>query len=93
MIIVSQDRKNIINLDNVINIGIQDYEYNLDPRDVGTEIDVVLSCARSIIAWFSNNKSIILGSYPSLERAGAVLEEISFTYGGKKERYFKMPEK
>lgn len=76
MIIVSQDGKNIINLDNVINIGIQDYKYRLDSRDAGTEIEAVLTCAKTIIAWFSNNKSIILGNYPSLDRAKEILEEL-----------------
>lgn len=76
MIIVSQDGKNIINLNNVINIEIQDYEYNLDPRDSGTELEVILACAKSITAWVSNNKSIILGNYPSLDRAKEILEEL-----------------
>ena len=102
MIIVSQDKEEIINFDNVINIGIQKYKYNLDPRDEGTEIDVVLSCARSIIAWFSN-KSIILGTYPSPDRAKEILEEI-YKYKDElehtkflgyfwKSTTFKMPEK
>ena len=80
MIIVSQNGKNIINLDNVTNIGIQDQTYNLDSRDAGTEIEAVLTCAKSIIAWFSNNKSIILGSYPSLDRAKEILENIITFY-------------
>lgn len=106
MIIVSQDGKNIINFDNVINIGIQDYKYNLDSRDAGTEIEEVLTCAKSITAWFSNNKSIILGTYPSLDRAKEILEEIykskdklerikflGYTEAVLKSTIFKMPEK
>lgn len=75
MIIVTQNEENIINFDNVINIGIERYDYELDCRDVGTEIDVVLSQARSIIAWFCN-KSVILGTYSSQNRAKEVLKEI-----------------
>ena len=106
MIIVSQNGKNIINLDNVTNIGIQDQTYNLDSRDAGTEIEAVLTCAKSIIAWFSNNKSIILGSYPSLDRAKEILKEIykykdelehtnflGYTEAFWKSTTFEMPEK
>lgn len=87
MLIFNQDGKNIINLDNVINIGIQDYEYNLDPRYEGTEIEAVLACAKSIIACFSNNESIILGNYPSQNRAKEVLKEISNFYNNSKMEY------
>lgn len=79
MIIISQNKENIINFENVINIEIEKNDYKLDFKDIGTDIHVVLSQTRSIVAWFCN-KSIILGTYSSQERAKEVLKEIAKFY-------------
>ena len=61
MIIVSQDKYNILNFDTTINIGVE---------EISTLNDIVQISAQT------NGNTIIIGKYETEERAKEVLQEI-----------------
>lgn len=65
MIIVSQDKYNILNFDTTVNIGVE---------EVTTLNDVVQISAQT------NGNTIILGKYKDEERAKEILQEIVKNY-------------
>lgn len=67
MIIVSQDKDNIVNFSNIVSIGIEDFDLNennyyqrITAETLGT--------------------AVVLGDYKTEERAKEVLEEITSAY-------------
>lgn len=67
MIIVSQDRDNIVNFDNVVSVGIEDFDLNDK------------NCFQRITAE-TLGTSVLLGDYKTEERAKEVLKEITRMY-------------
>lgn len=67
MIIVSQDKDNIVNFDNVVSIGIEDFDLNDK------------NCFQRITAE-TLGTSVLLGDYKTEERAKEVLKEITKKY-------------
>ena len=67
MIIVSQDRDNIVNFDNVVSVGIEDFDLNDK------------NCFQRITAE-TLGTSVFLGDYKSEERATEVLKQITKYY-------------
>ena len=65
MLIVSQDKYNILNLDTTVNIGIE---------EISTLNDIVQISAQT------NGNTIVLGRYKTEERAKEVLQEIIICY-------------
>ena len=65
MIIVSQDKYNILNFDTTVNIGVE---------EITTLNDIVQISAQT------NGNTIVLGKYETEERAKEVLKEIINTY-------------
>ena len=65
MIIVSQDKYNILNFDTTVNIGVE---------EISTLNDVVQISAQT------NGNAVILGKYKTEERAKEVLQEIVELY-------------
>lgn len=84
MLIVSQDKYNILNFDTTVNIGVE---------EISTLNDIVQISAQT------NGNTIILGKYKTEERAKEVLQEIINTYRfnrceavGQKNVVYEMPE-
>ena len=67
MIIVSQDKDNIVNFDNIVSIGINDF-------DINREITFQRITAETI------GTTTVLGDYKTEERAKEVLQEIINKY-------------
>lgn len=67
MIIVSQDKDNIVNFDNVVSIGIEDFDLNNN------------NCYQRITAE-TLGTAVVLGDYKTEERAKEVLKEITRMY-------------
>ena len=65
MIIVSQDKYNVLNFDTTVNIGVE---------EITTLNDIVQISAQT------NGNTIILGKYETEERAKEVLQEIINNY-------------
>lgn len=65
MIIVSQDKYNILNFDTTVNVGVE---------EITTLRDIVQISAQT------NGNTVILGEYATEERAKEVLQEIKNTY-------------
>ena len=65
MIIVSQDKYNILNFDTTVNIGVE---------EISTLNDIVQISAQT------NGNTIVLGKYETEERAKEVLQEIINNY-------------
>ncbi len=65
MIIVSQDKYNILNFDTTVNIGVE---------EISTLNDIVQISAQT------NGNTIVLGKYETEERAKEVLQEIVNKY-------------
>ena len=69
MIIVSQNKDNIVNFNNVVSVGIEDFDLNNK------------NCFQRITAE-TLGTSVALGDYKTEERAKEVLEEIITCYTG-----------
>ena len=67
MIIVSQDKDNIVNFDNVVSVGIIDFDINDK------------NCWQRITAE-TLGTAVVLGDYTTKERAKEVLREITRMY-------------
>ena len=67
MIIVSQDKDNIVNFDNIVSIGLNDF-------DIDREATFQRITAETI------GTSVVLGDYKTEERAKEVLQEIIKSY-------------
>ena len=67
MIIVSQDKDNIVNFDNIVSIGLNDF-------DIDRETTFQRITAETI------GTSVVLGDYKTEERAKEVLQEIIKSY-------------
>lgn len=67
MIIVSQDKDNIVNFDNVVSVGIIDFDINDK------------NCWQRITAE-TLGTAVVLGDYKTEERAKEVLKEITRMY-------------
>ncbi len=65
MVIVSQDKYNILNFDTTVNIGVE---------EITTLSDIVQISAQT------NGNTVILGRYDTQERAKEVLKEIAERY-------------
>lgn len=78
MIIVSQDKNNIVNFDNVVSVGIIDFDINDK------------NCFQRITAE-TLGTSVFLGDYKTEERAKEVLREIKGNWEIRRDLAYYMP--
>lgn len=78
MIIVSQDKDNIVNFDNVVSIGIEDFDLNDK------------NCWQRITAE-TLGTAVVLGDYKTEERAKEVLREIKGNWEIRRDLAYYMP--
>lgn len=78
MIIVSQDKDNIVNFDNIVSVGIEDFDLNDK------------NCFQRITAE-TLGTAVVLGDYKTEERAKEVLREIKGNWEIRRDLAYYMP--